>query len=1142
MGNDINSWRSSIGLFNGRNVISNGQYKLVISLRDLLHIFMNLFYSMHHFTEKCCIVIQNEVKSMHFCIILVLLLLQSGDIEENPGPENQSQHCLSILHSNIRSIRHKMEFIQNNFSDFDIICFTETHLDAAIPDEHLAISNTLNSFYRKDRTCHGGGILVYVSSNIVHERVIDLECFCNESIWIKIKVKGNFYLIGTFYSPKTSDPEFFSNFNKNIDKALEFSNNIIILGDLNDNLLDPNSRKLKDTLLLNSMINIVNEPTRVNALLDPIIIPFDMSYCEAGTISVPNDISDHRATYITLPFPYQLNNCYERTIFVYKNADFEKLNEAIVSIDWQCLYNGTVSDACKVFTTTFIEHVKSCIPTKKILIRPDDKPWFDSELRKFCRKRDRFKHLAVKTGKTVDFLKYKTARNKVNNMKKHAKETFFASLETNLEELHLNNKRGFWNIIRYFVKQNDCSNNIPPLIRQLSNGETELFTSDHDKANCLNDYFASISSVNDDNADLPQFSLKTQQNLSRITITEGEIEDVIKSLEINKACGPDLISHRMLKGVSATITKPLSILFNRSLDEEYFPDSWKLSHVTPIFKKGEKDNPTNYRPVSLLSCCGKIFERIIFKYMYNFFNDNNLLYKYQSGFLPNHSTTFQLIDIYHHICQSFDNKQYSCMVFCDISKAFDRVWHRGLLFKLQQNGINGKLLNWISNYLSDRKQKVTLKSTISTPKCITAGVPQGSVLGPLLFLIYVNDISNSLLSLTRLFADDSSLYCSASSLNDIEGMLNHDLHLISNWAKTWLVNFNPQKTEAVLFSLRHSNIVPNLSFENTVVNFVDSHKHLGVTLSSNGKWINHIDAILASASKTVSIMKKMKFILTRRALNQIYISYVRPILEYSCILWDGCSDQCSDKIEKLQNEAARVVTGLTKSVSLENLYMECGWEHLADRRNFQKNCFMYKCYHGMVPSYISELIPPLIRDTNRYPLRNSENINIPYNRTLISQQSCIPSSINAWNNLDTETRTSSTLGSFKSSLRKTFSKQNPPAHFYIGNRYLQILHARLRNNCSNLNYDLYNNHLRESPFCSCSNVIENAYHYFFECRNLINQRHDLFEAIRMYHPLNIDILLHGSNDLNVDDNTAVVIAVQNYIKHTKRFDTNYNNY
>jgi hypothetical protein len=336
--------------------------------------------------------------------------------------------------------------------------------------------------------------------------------------------------------------------------------------------------------------------------------------------------------------------------------------------------------------------------------------------------------------------------------------------------------------------------------------------------------------------------------------------------------------------------------------------------------------------------------------------------------------------------------------------------------------------------------------------------------------------------------------------------------------------------------------VPNLSFENTVVNFVDSHKHLGVTLSSNGKWINHIDAILASASKTVSIMKKMKFILTRRALNQIYISYVRPILEYSCILWDGCSDQCSDKIEKLQNEAARVVTGLTKSVSLENLYMECGWEHLADRRNFQKNCFMYKCYHGMVPSYISELIPPLIRDTNRYPLRNSENINIPYNRTLISQQSCIPSSINAWNNLDTETRTSSTLGSFKSSLRKTFSKQNPPAHFYIGNRYLQILHARLRNNCSNLNYDLYNNHLRESPFCSCSNVIENAYHYFFECRNLINQGHDLFEAIRMYHPLNIDILLHGSNDLNVDDNTAVVIAVQNYIKHTKRFDTNYNNY
>ena len=226
------------------------------------------------------------------------------------------------------------------------------------------------------------------------------------------------------------------------------------------------------------------------------------------------------------------------------------------------------------------------------------------------------------------------------------------------------------------------------------------------------------------------------------------------------------------------------------------------SHVIPIFKKGDKSLPSNYRPVALLSCLGKLQERIVFKNLYNFLIDNNLLYKYQSGFLPHHSTVFQLIDIYHNICQAFDNNLFSCIVFCDVSKAFDRVWHRGLLFKLRQNGIDGKLLQWLNSYLTNRKQKVTLKSCASTIKSILAGVRQGSVLGPLLFLVYINDIANQLLILTRLFADDSSLFYAATRLSDIAGIINHDLIMLSNWAIQWLVKFNPLKTEAVLFTLK----------------------------------------------------------------------------------------------------------------------------------------------------------------------------------------------------------------------------------------------------------------------------------------------------------------------------------------------------
>ena len=288
-----------------------------------------------------------------------------------------------------------------------------------------------------------------------------------------------------------------------------------------------------------------------------------------------------------------------------------------------------------------------------------------------------------------------------------------------------------------------------------------------------------------------------------------------------------------MKCVAKAIAKPLTSLYNRLLKHNHFPNIYKYSHVIPLYKKGERFLPSNYRPVALLSNVGKGMERIIFKRIYNHLSANNLLYKYQSGFVPGHSTTHQLIDIYHHICQAFDHNQFSCMVFLDISKAFDRVWHAGLLHKLEQHGISGDLLRWISSYLSNRTQSVVLNSVTSTAKSTSAGVPQGSVLGPLLFLIYVNDISENLLSLTRLFADDSSLFFSASNIRDIEGILTHDLMILTQWARKWMVNFNPNKTEAMLFRYLQDQEYPILLFDNVTVKFVSEHKHLGLTFSEN---------------------------------------------------------------------------------------------------------------------------------------------------------------------------------------------------------------------------------------------------------------------------------------------------------------------
>ena len=207
----------------------------------------------------------------------------------------------------------------------------------------------------------------------------------------------------------------------------------------------------------------------------------------------------------------------------------------------------------------------------------------------------------------------------------------------------------------------------------------------------------------------------------------------------------------------------------------------------------------------------------------------------------------------------------------------------------------------------------------------------------------------------------------------MEGIINHDLQQISAWAKKWIVNFNPNKTEAVLFSLRNNDIQPVLNFDNTLITFVENHKHLGVTFNNRCLWNEHIQNILNSAWKVVGIMRRLKFVLNRQALNQIYLSYVRPVLEYSSIVWDGWSVNCSNSLDLLQNEAARIVTGLTRSVSLDNLYNECGWESLSTRRRKQKLCFMFKVCNNMVPSYVTDLFPPLRNELSNYPLRDGEH-------------------------------------------------------------------------------------------------------------------------------------------------------------------------
>ena len=254
--------------------------------------------------------------------------------------------------------------------------------------------------------------------------------------------------------------------------------------------------------------------------------------------------------------------------------------------------------------------------------------------------------------------------------------------------------------------------------------------------------------------------------------------DVLQSLDVSKSCGPDLINSRLLKEGAQYLQIPLKHLFNFSLNQCEFPAAWKRANLTPIHKKNEKTLPNNYRPVSLLSNVGKSLERCVHKHIYNYVIDNNLVTPFQSGFTRNDSTTSQLIFLYHTFCQAVDRGKEIRVVFCDIRKAFDRVWHRGLLYKLSSASFKGDLLRRLSSYLSNRTQRVVLNGQSSECASVKAGVPQGSIIGPLLFLIYINDIDDQIGTNSRLFADDTSLYITVETPDRAALLLNSDLQTV----------------------------------------------------------------------------------------------------------------------------------------------------------------------------------------------------------------------------------------------------------------------------------------------------------------------------------------------------------------------------
>ena len=1076
-----------------------------------------------------------------FSHVLIMILALSGDVHPNPGP-NDNLKDISVCHVNVRSLgaEGRMESIQTDLADkHDIIAVTETWLLPTDDSSKFNLSG-FQSPIRKDRNFGQlgyGGVLLWVSNSIVCKRRPELEVQGIEAIWVEIRKTNMKFLICVIYRANSNtNLAFWDRLQDNIDMVS--SNNmskIMIIGDLNADPKTQHGKRLSKFAASNNLTLHINAPTRItettSSLLDQMISNFP-NYIHDVRVDCPIANCDHCVISAKLNLKSNRSHSFDRKIWSYTEESMDNFLYLTNHFNWTCTSVEDPNEACELFISEFLDIVQLTIPSKHVTIRANDKPWFNSKLRNLKKKCIQKFNTFKRDRKSEAWEDYKEMQKNYQKELMTSKRNFETKQFSSISENVSKKDKQWWKLVKEIMKSNNNNESIPNIVTQ-----GQHIDNNKDKAQAFNDFFLGLATSDDTNATLPVDRNLTNANiLNSISITEKDVLDQLQILDTNKAQGPDGISPKLLKKAAKPLAKILQYIFNLSLKSSTFPVAWKKANVIPVYKKGDKTNINNYRPVSLLSIVAKIFERIVFKYVYNHFRDNFVLSVHQSGFLPGCSTETQLLEVYHKFCKAVDQGKEVRVVFLDISKAFDKVWHKGLLYKLQRCGIGGVLLDWFSSYLSDRQQRVVINGENSAWGQIKAGVPQGSVLGPLLFLIYINDITQVVKhSCIRLFADDTCLFIEVDNRMQTAKKVEWDLSSIEKWAKNWLVTFSPQKTKSLTISnKRDAHLNPPLKFMDSYIDEVSDHKYLGLTLSNNLKFDPHIDSVCLKARQRLSIIQSLKFKLDRKTLETIYFAFILPVVEYGKIVWGGSCDTHIDKIEKLHVDAMRLVTGATARSNIQRLYAESGWQTIRARIDMAMVIMLFKIKNHCTPNYLYELLPQDNVESICYDLRNNDNIRLPHARREALRRSFFPSAIRLWNKLKPSVRNSPSLCALKMSLRKELPDK--PVLYYYGKRWTSVHHARLRMECSKLNFDLSCRlYVRDSPACRCGAAREDASHFFFDCPYYADIRNKLFAAVTEHAACNLKTLLFGNEHLSIDDNRFIFDAVQEFIDQSNRF-------
>ena len=965
-----------------------------------------------------------------------------------------SKRGLHLIHLNINSLLSKIDELREiaKKTRATVIGITESKLDGSVLDGEINIDGY--ELVRSDRNRHGGGVACYIRNDISFSVRGDFSSEI-ENIFLDILLpKTKPILIGILYRPPDQS-KFLDNLSTSISQTCSFNEQeVYILGDLNINLINsqkhtPNGiKRYKEFCSLHGIEQLLTLPTRItnnsSSLLDHILTNSADRISQFGIVNV--GLSDHQLIYCTRKITRTRLNTHKyvkmRSLKYYSEDLYVKKLKEIDFPDYSNFKD--INEAYSDFTGKVASVIDEIAPIKEVRVKSNSQDWFDAEINEEIERRDKLLTKFKKSRSHSDNENYKKSRNKVQRMIKDKKKNFVIGklndnigkpkeLWKSLKSLGLPSKANSAaticlekdGILSFDPKTN--AEIFKDFYSNLANNLVKKLPTPPNKygKTAVNNYYKKLN-------------LKGK-NFSFAPVAPATILKLLKQLNPAKSAGIDNLTGKFLKEGAPVLASPITDLVNLSISLSLFPDDCKIAKLKPLYKKEAKTKPKNYRPISLLPLLSKIIERIIHNQTQEFLDKNNILYKYQSGFRKHHSTDTCLSYLTDKVKIGFEEGLLTGMVLIDLQKAFDTIDHSILLEKMSCLGFAGKTIAWFTSYLTNRSFIVNVGKESSSPGKLSCGVPQGSILGPLLFLLYVNDMPQAVNSELLLYADDTCLIYMGKNIQKIEEQLNSDFTSLCEWFidNKLSVHFGEEKTKSILFGTKRQlkdQRDLNLKYGDIEIKQYCRVTYLGCILDNILSGEHMAAKVLNTVNNRLKFLYRKQKFLSLSLRRLLCNALIQPHFDYACVAWYPLlNKRQSKRIQIAQNKCIRYCLNLDNKAHIgTNEFLKINWLPTKKRVEQCICANVFKFFNQMSPQYTAEIFHPSSSVHNTR--RATQKLDLPFRKSCIGQKTLSYIGPKIWNNLPAQIKLSKSVNTFKHDIKKSFfddlQKQNDDIFFY----------------------------------------------------------------------------------------------------------------